>query len=84
MIVCKCWSKGKTMKAKWIVSAIMASGLIAPAIAQVGVYIGRTPPPLRYEVQGSMPGPGYVWTEGYWAGRREVSVEARNVAETSL
>ena len=55
------------MKAKWIVSAILASGLTAPAFAQVGIYIGRTPPPMRYEVEGPMPGPGYVWTEGYWA-----------------
>jgi hypothetical protein len=55
------------MKAKWIVSTILASGLTAPAFAQVGIYIGRTPPPLRYEVEGPMPGPGYVWTEGSWA-----------------
>ncbi len=55
------------MKAKWIVSAIVASALTAPAFAQVGTYIGRTPPPLRYEAEGPMPGPGYVWTEGSWA-----------------
>ena len=54
------------MKARWIVSAIVASALTAPAFAQVGIYIGSTPPPLRYEVEGPMPGPGYVWTEGSW------------------
>jgi hypothetical protein len=24
------------------------------------------PPPPRYAVIGVAPGPGYVWTEGYW------------------
>ena len=55
------------MKTKWIVSAILASAVTAPTFAQVGIYIGRTPPPLRYEVPGAMLAPGYVWTEGYWA-----------------
>jgi WXXGXW repeat (2 copies) len=54
------------MKAKWIVSAILASALTAPAFAQVGVYIGGAPPPLRYEVRTPMPGPGYAWVDGYW------------------
>ena len=41
----------------------------APAIAQVHVYIGGAPPPMRREVRPAMPGPGYVWTEGYWGNR---------------
>jgi YXWGXW repeat-containing protein len=54
------------MKAKWITTAILASALTAPAFAQVGIYIGHTPPPLRYEVRPAMPGPGYAWVDGYW------------------
>ncbi len=44
----------------------------APARAQIGVYIGRTPPPMRYESRPPMPGPGYAWVDGYyepWQGR---------------
>jgi hypothetical protein len=54
------------MKTKWIMSAILASALTAPAFAGVGVYIGAAPPPLRYEVRPAMPGPGYAWVDGYW------------------
>jgi WXXGXW repeat (2 copies) len=35
-------------------------------MSQIHVYIGRTPPPLRYEARPAMPGQGYIWTEGYW------------------
>jgi hypothetical protein len=62
------------MKIKWIASALLAAALTAPAFAQVGVYIGTPPPPLRYEVRPRMPGPGYAWSDGYWnvAGGRYV------------
>jgi hypothetical protein len=56
------------MKAKWITTAILASALTAPAFAQVGIYIGRTPPPLRYEVRPAMPGAGYTWVDGFGTG----------------
>ena len=64
------------MKTKWIASVILASAMAAPAFAQVGIYIGHEPPPLRYEVRPAIPGPGYVWTDGYWnwAGGRYVWV----------
>ena len=48
---------------------IIAFTLTAPAAqAQVsfGISIGQPPPPLRYEVPPPMPGPGFVWSEGYW------------------
>jgi hypothetical protein len=33
-----------------------------------GAYVVRygPPPPPRYGIVGVAPGPGYVWTEGYW------------------
>ena len=46
--------------------ALAAFALAVPAHAQVGVYIGSAPPPLRYEVRPAIPGPGYAWSEGYW------------------
>jgi hypothetical protein len=64
------------MKTKWIASLILASAFAAPAFAQVGIYVRTAPPPLRYEVRPALPGPGYVWADGYWnwAGARYVWV----------
>ena len=31
-----------------------------------GSYVRYGPPPPRYGVIGRAPGPGYVWTDGYW------------------
>jgi hypothetical protein len=30
------------------------------------VLVTRAPPPVRVETQTVAPGPGYVWTTGYW------------------
>jgi hypothetical protein len=58
------------MKLKWLESAALTSVLAVPAFSQVGIYIGRNPPPpLRYEAQPPIPGPGYVWIDGYWGWR---------------
>ena len=59
------------MKTKWLASLILASAVTAPAFAQVGIYIGHEPPPLRYEVRPAMPGAGYAWCAA------EASVAAR-------
>ena len=55
------------MKWNWICGVLFAMALTIPASAQVGVYIGSAPPPLRYERRGPVPGPGYTWVDGYWA-----------------
>jgi hypothetical protein len=55
------------MKLNWICGVLFAIALTIPASAQISVYIGSAPPPLRYEQRGPIPGPGYVWVEGYWA-----------------
>jgi hypothetical protein len=67
------------LKTKWIIAAALTTALAAPAFAQVGIYIGRTPPPLRYERRGEAPGPGYAWVDGYWGseGGRYVWVPGR-------
>ncbi len=31
-----------------------------------GYYAGYAPPAPRYEYVGVAPGPGFVWTRGYW------------------
>jgi hypothetical protein len=68
------------MKVKWLVSAVAATAMLAaPAFSQVGIYIGRTPPPNRYEVVTASPGEGYSWNEGYWgnSGGRYTWVQGR-------
>ncbi len=54
------------MTSKALCGAIVAIALTAPAFAQVHVYIGSAPPPIRYEARPAMPGAGFIWTEGYW------------------
>ncbi len=39
----------------------------ATAAVSVGVAITLAPPPLPDVVQPVAPGPGYIWTPGYWA-----------------
>lgn len=54
---------------KVIRGAALAGAIVISAPAQVsfGVQWGRTPPPpLRYERRAPMPGPGYIWIDGYW------------------
>src|SRR5580658_116367 len=38
-----------------------------PSFAQVGVAITVGPPALPVYAQPIAPGPGYLWTPGYWA-----------------
>jgi WXXGXW repeat (2 copies) len=41
----------------------------APSFAQVAVSVAVAPPPLPIYVQPPIPGPGYLWTPGYWGYR---------------
>ena len=59
------WTIGKKMS-RMAAMAGVACACTLPAVSQVGIYIGRTPPPLRYEVPPPTPGPDYLWNEGYW------------------
>lgn len=45
-------------------AAIMAAGMLAGCSG--GVYVVAAPPPPRYGAMGYAPGPGYVWTEGFY------------------
>lgn len=55
-------------------AAILGLGALTaavPATARADVYIGVSvgvpPPPLPVYEQPPIPGPGYIWTPGYWA-----------------
>ena len=49
---------------------LLAAGVVAPkslSAAQFGISIRIGPPPLPVYAQPICPGPGYMWTPGYWA-----------------
>jgi WXXGXW repeat (2 copies) len=58
--------------ARWMaVLAIVFALLAAPAASRarvsVGIAVSFGPPALPYYAQPLCPGPGYIWTPGYWA-----------------
>ena len=56
------------MRSTILAVAFAACSLVGCA-GSVGYYAAVPPPPLRAEVVGVAPGPGYVWVNGYWGWR---------------
>ena len=55
------------MKQKLLVTAVLTFGAFLSACAVQGAYVVRYGPPApRYAVVGVAPGPGFVWTDGFW------------------
>jgi hypothetical protein len=54
---------------RWLVFAVMMLSLSAASFAQiaVGISVGVAPPALPVYTQPICPGPGYMWTPGYWS-----------------
>ncbi len=51
-----------------LAAALLFAGLpVASSSAAVSVAIGIAPPPIPIYTQPYAPGPGYIWTPGYWA-----------------
>ena len=55
-----------------LVAGLLASPLLfnpmpAQAGVSIGISVGIAPPPLPVYEQPMIPGPGYMWTPGYWA-----------------
>jgi len=53
------------LRALWITLAL--SFLPAAVFAQIDVSVTVAPPPLPVYSQPIIPGPGYLWTPGFWA-----------------
>jgi WXXGXW repeat (2 copies) len=51
----------------FVVVAALALGGSTASLAQVGMSVAIAPPPLPVYAQPPIPGPGYMWTPGYWA-----------------
>ena len=54
----------KLFAAASILAASMLATACGPAYGRV--YVRTGPPPIRAEVVGVAPGPGYVWLPGYY------------------
>ena len=55
------------MKRRWLAPALLGFGALMSSCAVRGAYFASYgPPPPRYAVVGVAPGPGFVWTEGFW------------------
>ncbi len=49
-------------------AALLLAGLSpTSSLAQIGISIGIAPPVIPIYTQPYPPGPGYIWTPGYWA-----------------
>ena len=50
-----------------LASAALLLGTFSSACAVRSAYVVTyAPPPPRYAIVGVAPGPGFVWTEGFW------------------
>jgi WXXGXW repeat (2 copies) len=59
---------------KFLFASVFAAALMIPAADAADVFVRVGPPRPPREVVVARPGPGYVWTPGYyrWAGARYV------------
>ena len=60
-------NKNRTIR--WLIFGILVLTFSVASFAQIGVGISVSfgPPPLPVYAQPLCPGPGYLWTPGYWA-----------------
>ncbi|HUB79494.1 MAG TPA: hypothetical protein VMB03_11880 [Bryobacteraceae bacterium] len=68
------------MKRQFLAAGFMVAGMLFSGCAARGaVVVGFAPPAPRYAVVGVAPGPGFVWTEGFYnySGGRYVWVPGR-------
>ena len=52
---------------RWLLLALAVTLIPAPSSASVFISVGFAPPPLLVYQQPLCPGPGMIWTPGYWA-----------------
>ena len=55
------------MRKKLLAAGFVMFGTVLSACGGGGYYVAAYAPPApRYGIVGVAPGPGFVWTEGYW------------------
>lgn len=62
-----------------VAAVLLTSACLVPAPPPGAVYVRVAPPVPVVEVEGTAPGPGYVWIHGYhrWSGSAYVWVPGR-------
>jgi hypothetical protein len=58
--------KGMSMKTQLLALVILTAGSAVAADISIGINIGAPPPPRVVVVQPPVPGPDFVWVQGYW------------------
>jgi len=65
------------MRINTVIVALFAllglGGAVEKANAQLVISVGIAPPALPVYTQPPIPGPGYIWTPGYWAWNASIS-----------
>ena len=60
--------KTKLKLPAFVLAALLFLGLpLASSSGYVAISVGIAPPAIGYYQQPLCPGPGYIWTPGYWA-----------------
>lgn len=54
------------MKRNLLIAAFILTGTLLSGCGGGGYVMAYGPPAPRYGAVGYAPGPGFVWTEGYW------------------
>lgn len=54
------------MRNRFLAGMLLAAGAVLAGCAHGGAFVTYGPPPPRYGVIGVAPGPGYIWTDGFW------------------
>lgn len=56
----------RAMKGNLLAATAVLAGTILTGCAGGAYVVAAGPPPPRYGMMGYAPGPGYVWTEGFY------------------
>lgn len=64
----KAWLAKALLASALLVPGLLIPGIVPPAAAQVsiGINIGPPPPPRVLRARPRMPGPEFMWVDGYW------------------
>ena len=65
------WTKNKLAAFALLATSVFATLAMDGCAGGYASYTYATvpPPPIRVETYGPVPGPGYIWIQGYWGYR---------------
>src|SRR5438105_4547014 len=67
LVLAGCEEEPTTMTTTTTTREVTTTGPVATTgVATREVLVAQAPPAVRVETQTVAPGPGYIWTRGYW------------------